>query len=128
MNLLVLTGSLVGAACLVSPSLAATVDLQVTVWPKGKETRQTVTWSLRCDPAIGSLPGPSRACRLLRALRDPFAPVPPDEVCTQIYGGPQVALVRGTFLGRRIWTYFKRTDGCQTGRWNHLTFLFPASR
>ena len=116
-----------GAACLVSPSLAATVDLQVTLWPKGKEARQVVTWSLRCDPATGSLPRPSRACRLLRALRNPFALVPPDEICTQIYGGPQVALVRGRFLGRRIWTYFKRTDGCQTGRWNRLTFLLPTS-
>jgi subtilisin inhibitor-like len=127
MKLRVLAGSLVGAACLVSPSLAATIDLQVTLWPKGKETGQVVSWSLRCDPARGSLPRPGRACRLLRALREPFAPVPPDGVCTQIYGGPQIALVRGRFLGRRIWTYFKRTDGCQTGRWNRLRFLLPAS-
>jgi hypothetical protein len=99
--------------------------LQVTLWPKGKEAGSPVTWSLRCGPTAGSLPHAGRACRLLRALRDPFAPVPPAEACTQIYGGPQVALVRGTFLGRRIWTYFKRTDGCQTARWNRVAFLFP---
>jgi Subtilisin inhibitor-like len=127
MHLRVLGVSLVVAACFVSPGLAGTVDLQVTVWPKGKNGGHVVTWSLGCGPAVGTLPGPARACRLLSTLRDPFAPVPPDQICTQIYGGPQVALVRGTFLGRRVWTYFKRNDGCQIARWNRVTFLFPAS-
>jgi hypothetical protein len=127
MHLRVLGVSFVVATCLVSPGLAGTVDLHVTVWPKGKEAGHAVTWSLGCSPAVGTLPGPARACRLLRALRDPFAPVPPDEICTQIYGGPQVALVRGTFLGRRIWTYFKRNDGCQIARWNRVMFLLQAS-
>jgi hypothetical protein len=126
MHLRVFGVSLVVAAGLVSPGLAATVDLQVTVWPKGKDAGHAVRWSLRCDPDAGTLPRPGRACRLLRALRDPFAPVPAAEICTQIYGGPQVGLVRGTFLGRRIWTYFKRTDGCQVARWNRVSFLFPA--
>jgi hypothetical protein len=127
MHLRMLGVSLLVAACLASPAAAATVDLHVTVWPKGKEAGGAVTWSLRCGPAAGTLTRPARACRLLQGLRDPFAPVPPDQVCTQIYGGPQVALVRGTFLGRRIWTYFKRNDGCQADRWNRVTFLFPAS-
>jgi hypothetical protein len=127
MHLRVFGVSLVVAACLVSPSLAGTVDLRVTVWPKGKNEGHPLTWSLGCGPAVGTLPRPARACRLLRALRDPFAPLPPDEVCTQIYGGPQVALVRGTYLGLRIWRYFKRNDGCQIARWNRVMFLFPAS-
>jgi Subtilisin inhibitor-like len=126
MHLRVLGVSLVAAACLVSPSLAATVDLKVTVWPKGKESGHAVTWSLRCTPAGGTLPRPGQACRALRALRDPFALIPPSEICTQIYGGPQVALVHGTFRGRRVWASFKRTDGCQVARWNRLAFLFPA--
>jgi hypothetical protein len=126
MHLRVLAASVVVAACLVSPGLAATVDLQVTVWPKGKEAGHAVTWSLGCGPAVGTLPRPARACRLLRALQDPFAPVPLNQACTQIYGGPQVALVRGTFLGRRIWASFKRNDGCQIARWNRVPFLFPS--
>ena len=127
MQLRVLAASVVVAACLVSSSLAGTVDLRVTVWPNGKNGGHAVTWSLGCGPAVGTLPRPARACRLLRVLRDPFAPVPRGQICTQIYGGPQVALVRGTFLGRRIWTSFKRNDGCQIARWNRVTFLFPAS-
>ena len=126
MHLRVLWVSLAAAAYLVSPSLAATADLEVTVWPKGKEAGHAVSWSLRCSPAGGTLPRPGQDCRILQALRSPFAPVPPREICTQIYGGPQVALVRGTFLGRRVWAYFKRTDGCQIARWNRVAFLFPA--
>ena len=125
MHLRVLFVSLVAAALFVPPGMAATVDLHVTVWPKGKEAGQAVRWSLRCSPAGGTLPRPGRACRSLQALQSPFAPVPRGEICTQIYGGPQVALVRGTFLGRQIWASFKRTDGCQIARWNRLAFLFP---
>jgi hypothetical protein len=126
MHLRVIWVSLVAAALLVSPGMAATVDLQVTVWPKGKEAGHAVRWSLRCKPAGGTLPRPGRACRMLQALRSPFASVPPGEMCTQIYGGPQVALVRGTFLGRPISASFTRTDGCQVYRWNRVAFLFPA--
>ena len=126
MQLRVLGVSLIVAACLVSPSPAATIDLHITVWPKGKEAGHAMTWVLGCGPAVGTLARPGRACRLLQTLRSPFTPVPPDEICTQIYGGPQVALVSGTVLGQRVWTYFKRTDGCQVARWNRVAFLFPA--
>ena len=122
----VLVASLLLSACLVPPALAGQSELRITVWPKGKDAGPAMTWTLRCDPAAGTLPRPGRACRLLQALRDPFAPVPPTVACNQIYGGPQVALVRGTLLGRRIWATFKRTDGCQTARWNRVAFLFPA--
>lgn len=126
MHLRVLWVSLVAAALLASPGMAATADLHVTVWPKGKAAGHAVTWSLRCSPASGTLPRPSRACRILQTLRDPFAPVRANSLCTQIYGGPQVALVRGTIFGRRISAYFTRTDGCQISRWNRVAFLFPA--
>ena len=54
----------------------------------------------------------------------PFAPVPKGVACTQIYGGPQIAIVSGTFRGRRVWARFSRVDGCQTERWNRVRFLF----
>ena len=127
MHLRVLGVSVVVAACLVSPSLAGTVDLQVTVWPKGKEAGDAVTWSLSCGPAVGTLPRPGRACRLLRALRDPFAPVPPDEICTQIYGGPQEALVTGSFRGHAVRARFNRKNGCEIARWNRVRFLLPGA-
>jgi hypothetical protein len=46
-------------------------------------------------------------------------------MCTQIYGGPQEALVTGTFGGRRVWARFSRRNGCEIARWNRIAFLFP---
>jgi hypothetical protein len=45
-------------------------------------------------------------------------------VCTQIYGGPQEALVTGTVRGDRVWVRFSRRDGCEIDRWNRLAPLF----
>jgi hypothetical protein len=107
-----------------SPGAAAPTNLRITVWPKGTQGRP-LSWSLRCNPAGGSLPRPVRACRVLASMARPFRPVPPGTICTGIYGGPAVALVRGTFRGRRLRTWFKRTDGCQIARWNRVRVLFP---
>ena len=76
----------------------------------------------------GTLARPAAACRRLSACskQSPFLPVPPATVCTQIYGGPQEALVRGTFRGRRVSTRFTRRNGCEIARWNRLAFLLPA--
>jgi hypothetical protein len=84
----------------------------------------THTWTLRCGPAGGTLPKPGVACARLAGLRDPFAPVPADAVCSMIYGGPQVAHVRGTYRGRTVRTAFNRRNGCETARWNRVAFLF----
>ena len=102
--------------------------LVITAWPD--ETKQaSQTWTLRCTgPGAprGTLPNPRQACRRLGALgARPFAPTPKNAVCTQIYGGPQRAVVRGTYLGRRVVATFSRRDGCEIARWNRLSFLFP---
>ena len=82
------------------------------------------TYTLVCDPAGGDHPDPEGACRLLNELKDPFAPVPPDTMCTEIYGGPQTATVTGTFRGEPVDAEFSRTDGCQIARWDkHVALL-----
>jgi subtilisin inhibitor-like len=104
-------------------AVAATV-LTITVWPGGSPG-PSHTWTLRCAPAGGTLPAATNACRRLAALQRPFAPVPPGTVCAQIYGGPQTALVRGTYRGKRVWTFFRRRDSCEIARWKRVKFLFP---
>lgn len=53
-----------------------------------------------------------------------FFPVPrPDRICTQQYGGPQVAVVTGRFRGREVSSRFSRTDGCEIARWRTMTAL-----
>jgi hypothetical protein len=111
-------------ALALGPSSTAT-QLTITVWPDGGA--DSTTWTLRCDPDGGTLPRSARACRTLAALESPFAPIPPDTACIQVYGGPQRALVRGTYRGRRIWTRFARRNGCETSRWNRHAALFPVA-
>ena len=74
----------------------------------------------------GTLPARVAACRKLNSLTSPFRPIQKDVLCTQIYGGPQVARVTGRFRGNRIWAEFRRRDGCEIGRWERLRPLLPA--
>jgi hypothetical protein len=99
-----------------------TTELTITVRTGRGSGEQTYT--LVCDPAGGDHPDPEAACRSLSKLKDPFAPVPPDAMCTEIYGGPQTATVTGTFRGEPVDAEFSRTDGCQIARWDkHVALL-----
>ena len=60
-------------------------------------------------------------------LQQPFAPTPLNIVCTQVYGGPQEALVTGRFRGNPVSARFSRKDGCAIVRWNRVRFLFPGA-
>jgi len=102
--------------------------LRIVVWPEGIDGSSRV-YSLRCPRATGSLPSPKTACAKLAKLgRSAFLPVPRDAVCTQIYGGRQVARVTGRLAGRSLWVTFRKRDGCESARWSRLAFLFPVSR
>ena len=93
-----------------------------------RSTDTAVRWTLRCGPAGGTHPAAVRACRRLSDLgASAFARVPGDAVCTQQYGGPQTALVTGTYRGRRIWTRFARRDGCEISRWNRHVPVVPSA-
>jgi len=106
---------------------AAATDLRITVWPQGEGKAPTRKYTLRCNPAGGTLPNARRACERLLALRAAFAPVPRDTACTEIFGGPHEAIVTGTFRGRTVKARFERTDGCQISRWDKHRFLFPGA-
>lgn len=83
------------------------------------------TLRLRCDPPSGEHPDPPRACADLAREPAPFAPLPPDQVCTEIYGGPQTATVRGSYRGEPVMVDLARTDGCRTAQWDLLGALLP---
>ncbi|MDP9417683.1 MAG: subtilase-type protease inhibitor [Actinomycetota bacterium] len=85
------------------------------------------SWTLTCDPDGGTHPEPGRACAALAAVDDPFAPVPSDMLCTQVYGGPQIATVRGTWRGRAVDARYQRTNGCEIARWDRLAAVFGTS-
>ncbi|MGP4031089.1 serine protease inhibitor [Pseudarthrobacter sp. 1C304] len=53
-----------------------------------------------------------------------FFPKPgPPKMCTQQYGGPQVAVVTGRFMGKEVNSLFSRTDGCEIARWRTMAPL-----
>jgi hypothetical protein len=61
----------------------------------------------------------------MRLTRQALEPLPADSICTQIYGGPQKARVRGRLDGRPVDARFSRVNGCEIHRWDQLRFLFP---
>jgi len=107
--------------------LLASTSLHITVWPNGQGHPGGKTYTLRCAPAGGTLPRPAAACTRLARLTHPFAATPRDTVCTEIYGGPQQALVTGRFRGHAIRARFSRTDGCEIARWDRVRLLFPGA-
>jgi hypothetical protein len=98
---------------------APTVDLVISVTtPQGdRETR------LECDAAARS-----RACEAARRLADFLAQQPPrGRVCTQIYGGPETARVRGTIDERRVDRRFSKTNGCEIADWERAEPLLEGT-
>lgn len=92
------------------------------------ESGTTVTWTLTCDPVGGDHPEAAAACAKLATVEPTvFEPVPADQGCTMIYGGPQTAAVTGTWRGTAVDAAFKRTDGCEIARWEALVPLLPSA-
>ncbi|MFJ2055988.1 SSI family serine proteinase inhibitor [Streptomyces sp. NPDC087908] len=84
---------------------------------------------LTCHPVGGTHSAAQAACDRLDELStwgtDPFAPVPPDSLCTMQYGGPATARVTGTWAGRPVDAVFTRSDGCEIARWDSFVPILP---
>jgi hypothetical protein len=106
-----------------TPDKRAT-ELEITVWPSGRSGDQHEA-TLGCSPAGGSLGSAEEACRRLERMDRPFLRPDDQAVCTEIYGGPATAEIRGTFDGAQVDTTFARTDGCEIALWDRHQFLFP---
>lgn len=106
-------------------TLSSPTMLEISVSPGGEAP--TKTWTLRCPDGVSSLPEAAEACEQLAKMDDPFAPVPKDVSCTQVYGGPQEADVSGLYRGRPVRAHFDRGNGCEVERWDKVDFLFPGT-
>jgi hypothetical protein len=93
--------------------------LTITFWPEGR-TGPAQEAELTCDPGGGTHPSPAEACKALRANADALAPLPPDSICTQIYGGAQEAEITGVLDGDEIQATFSRQNGCEIDRWERM--------
>jgi hypothetical protein len=114
-----------GSGTATGPVSAANTKLEISVSIGGSEA-PTKFWTLEC-PDGGTLPHPEHACSKLAVMDDPFAPVPKDKACTQIFGGPEEADVTGTFRSKPVNAHFAKGNGCEITRWDSVEFLFPTS-
>ena len=121
---LVVAGLAAAALCAVAAATPSSKSVLRVVYKRSEQATPVVR-RLDCSPPGGTVLQPASACAALEDMVRPFAPVPRNAVCTEIYGGPQTARVIGWFRGRRIWVVFRRTNGCEIDRWNRHAFLFP---
>jgi hypothetical protein len=93
-------------------------DLTVTV-NDGKNTKSA---DVTCNAASDS-----RECAALAEIEPKtLEPVPGNMACTQQYGGPETATVKGTLHGKPVDAKFSRVNGCEIARWNAAKDVFAA--
>jgi hypothetical protein len=94
---------------------AAVADLVVEVEPGGKRAE------VRCDADAD--------CPEIAAVKPAtFEPTPGDVACTQQYGGPETATVKGTFKGQAVDAEFSRENGCEIARWEDARPILDAAK
>lgn len=86
------------------------------------EDAEPVTYELACEAGApvgdSALPDPSAACDVLATNGDLIMAEPADgAMCTQLYGGPETAVVTGTLDGKAVNASFSRENGCAIDRW-----------
>ena len=70
--------------------------------------------------------GARRACAHARGVARLLTTGPdPHRACSEIFGGPERALVTGRIGDRRVRRGFKRTDGCEVADWRRAMPLVP---
>lgn len=109
---------------------AADIDLTITLTESPGAAPRTFRLVARGSSPAPESTLPDSAAALaaveLHGEKIFFALPDPNRVCTQQYGGPQLAVVTGLFHGREVNAAFSRTDGCEIARWQALAPLFGA--
>jgi hypothetical protein len=105
-------------------SPAGFAQLAVRVDDDGSGPHQARAEKLDCASSAQS-----SACAAVAQLKpDELAPPRSDVACTQIYGGPETASIRGTLNGQQVNASFRRTNGCEIARWKSVAPLLDEVR
>jgi len=105
--------------------------------PTDEELKGTLEMSVQADekstPQTASLtcPGEKAKDRDICAALDVvapkvFEPVPVDQACTAIYGGPRKATITGTYQDEPVSAVFTQENGCEIARWNQIRPVLEA--
>ncbi|MFV1989352.1 MAG: hypothetical protein ACC652_01265 [Acidimicrobiales bacterium] len=105
------------------PYPVATFDITIT-YPDANDVDYTISCLGDTASVTGEVDvdGPAACTRLadedvrVRLVEGP----PPDQICTEIYGGPDVAIIVGSHDGDVVDTTVDRTNGCGIDDWDQL--------
>ena len=117
--------------------LATTLTACGSDAPTGAELESKLEMSVQADekaaPKNASLtcPGEKAKDRDICAALDVvapkvFEPVPVDQACTAIYGGPRKATITGTYQDEPVSAVFTQENGCEIARWNQIRPVLEA--
>jgi uncharacterized protein YceK len=119
-------------ALLVAASLAGCGSDEDTPAASGGETLAKLVVTVDDDGARGTQqprelkldcahPTDSQACGAAAGVSAAdLEPTAGDTACTQIFGGPEEATIKGEIRGNPVDATFKRSDGCEITRWDHV--------
>ena len=106
-----------------SPAGEPVARLVVSVDPDGRGPEAANETRFSC-----STPRESTVCAEASALEpSDVEPVDPATACTELFGGPETARLRGRVRGRAVDARFARNNGCEIARWDKVQFLFPGA-
>jgi Tol biopolymer transport system component len=110
-----------------APPVRGRIALTIRIWPNGVQgpRKPPRVYTLRCHPAVGTLPRAATACPRLVRIQNPFAPISPLKRCDAVFAGVQTAGVSGVYGGRFVHVRLDRYTSCGVQRWDQLAFLFP---
>ena len=106
----------------------STADLRIRY--EHPEAEVSFEYGIECGPGTSETSGAvdeaqidaAAACDLLASQEvvDRLLDGPDDEICTEIYGGPDIAEVTGTLRGQEVDTTVDRANGCGIDDWDEL--------
>jgi Subtilisin inhibitor-like len=105
------------------PATTATAKISLDVTFSGSPTTAAAHYTLRCEPAGGTVTDPAAACAKLLKGTSLFGPLPAHVECPMIMANAGRATVTGSYLGRPVHETVV-DGGCDLGRWAKLKQVF----
>jgi hypothetical protein len=111
------------AATSSAPATTAAAKISLDVSFSGSPTTPAAHYTLRCDPAGGTVTNPAAACARLMSGTSLFGPLPAHVACPMIMANAGRATVTGSYLGRTVHETIV-DGGCDLDRWAKLRQVF----
>lgn len=117
-------------AALQTATTAGAIELTIVYDDgSGRKTTGNLTCRGAERRATGALDGrasPAKLCAQARGNAELLTSEPDRRrACSQIYGGPETALVTGTIDGEEVDRRFTRTNGCELADFRRVAGLLP---